>query len=232
MKKLGLVGGMGPESTIPYYHGIVYGVQNAIGEKVFPNLIIDSVDVFKVLQYSNQKKYDALADYLMLSINSLIAGGADFIAMSANTPHVIFNELQKQSSVPLISIVETARDDAVSNGYKKIGLIGTIPTMNGSFFITPFTKHGINIVLPSEDEKIYIDTKISEELELGIVKKDTLENFLSIIQRMKDEDGIQAIVLGCTELPLILNDDVSSVPCLDTMQIHIRALVNEIIRAN
>ena len=152
--------------------------------------------------------------------------------MSANTPHVIFDELQTKSSVPLISIVETAKDEAVLNGYEKIGLIGTMPTMNGSFFITPFEKQGIQIILPSEAEKIYINDKISEELELGIVKQDTQMNFINILQRMQDEDGIQAIILGCTELPLILNDDISPVPCLDTMQIHINALVNKIICVN
>lgn len=229
MRKLGLVGGMGPESTIPYYHDIVYGVQKKIGQKIFPSLTIESVDVFHVLNLCSDKDYEGMTEYLMSAINNLIQSGADFVALSANTPHIIFDSLQARSSVPMISIVESACLEAQRIGYKKIGLLGTEFTMKEDFFKAPFIKSGIDIAVPSLTEMDLVNDKISSELELGVVKKETLSSFQEIIERMKQEDEIEAIVLGCTELPLLLNDEVSSVPCLDTMKIHIDALINEIL---
>ncbi len=229
MKKLGLVGGMGPESTIPYYHDIVYGVQEKIGKPFFPNITIESVNVFDVLRLCDEKKYDELTEYLMCAIHNLVKSGADFIALSANTPHIVFDDLQKKSSVPLISIVEATRDEALRLQKQKLGLIGTIFTMTGDFFKTPFLNAGIEIVVPTADEMDYINRKISSELELGIVKEDTLGKFQEIITRMQKEQGIEAIILGCTELPLLLNDEVSPVMCLDTMKIHIQALIEQML---
>lgn len=229
MKKLGLVGGMGPESTIPYYHDIVYGVQNRIGRNFFPNLTIESVNVFEVLSLCNEQKYDELADYLMQAIKSLIKSGADFIALSANTPHIVFDRLKEQSTVPLVSIVEVTRDEAVRLNKHRVGLLGTIFTMTDDFFKKPFYSSNIEIIIPTMKEMEYINCKISSELELGIVKKETLESFQKIIKRMAEEEGIEAVILGCTELPLLLSDEVSPVPCLDTMKIHIQHLIDLIV---
>lgn len=226
MKKLGLVGGMGPESTIPYYHDIVYGVQKKLGKNYFPNLSIESVNVFEVLRLCEEKKYDELTDYLMVAINHLIKSGADFAALSANTPHIVFDKLQEKSKIPLISIIDATCDEAIRQNKRKLGLLGTIFTMTGEFFKNPFLKNNIEIIVPTDDEMKFINQKISSELELGIVREDTLYGFQRIIERMKTDNGVEAIILGCTELPLLLNDEVSPVPCLDTMKIHIQALVD------
>lgn len=228
MKKLGLVGGMGPESTIPYYHDIVYGVQKKVGGDYFPNLTIESVNVFEVLRLCREEKFGELTDYLLLAIKSLASGGAEFAALSANTPHIVFDELQKKSPLPLVSIIDTACKEAKKRNYTKLGLLGTVFTMTGAFFRKPFIDGGIEIVVPNEQDMTLINEKISSELELGIVKDETLQAFLKIIEHMKHEDGIQAVILGCTELPLILNDDITPVPCLDTMKLHVQALVNAI----
>lgn len=230
MKKLGLVGGMGPESTIPYYHDIVYGVQDKVGKNFFPNLTIESVNVFDVLRLCSEEKYDELTDYLMRAIINLINSGADFIALSANTPHIVFDRLKEQSTVPLVSIIEATRDEAIRLNKNKLGLFGTIFTMKGDFFKSPFVNSNIEIIIPTEEEMELINHKISSELELGIVKEETLIGFQKIIERMKRDSGIEAIILGCTELPLLLNDEVSPVPCLDTMKIHINALVEMIVK--
>lgn len=229
MKKLGLVGGMGPESTIPYYHDIVYGVQSRIGKNFFPNLTIESVNVFDVLRLCDEQKYDELTDYLMTAITNLTKSGADFVALSANTPHIVFDRLKEQSTVPLVSIIDATRDEAIRLNKRKIGLLGTIFTMTGDFFKEPFYRSNIEIVTPTAEEMEYINHKISSELELGIVKEETLHSFQEIIKRMKEEEGIEAIILGCTELPLLLNNEVSPVPCLDTMKIHIQHLVDRIV---
>ncbi len=226
MKKLGLVGGMGPESTIPYYHDIVYGVRNKVGGECFPNLTIESVNVFEVLRLCKEENVSQLVAYLMQAITNLAASGADFAALSANTPHIVFDELQKKSPLKLVSIVDTTCKEAEKQSFTKLGLLGTIFTMKGEFFKKPFITSNIEIITPNEQEMALINEKIASELELGIVKKETLQIFLQIIERMKSEDGIQAVILGCTELPLILNDEVTPIPCLDTMKIHVQALVD------
>lgn len=229
MKKLGLVGGMGPESTIPYYHDIVYGVQKKLGRRENPCLTVESVDVFRILGLCGEEKYDELTEYLMKAIRNLAAAGADFAALSANTPHIVFDRLQEQSPLPLLSIVEAACREAEHRGLTKLGLLGTVFTMKQDFFKKPFREKSIEIITPSEPEMEIVNEKIAAELELGIVKEETLAYFQKLITDMKQEHDIQAVVLGCTELPLLLNDKVSPVPCLDTMQIHIDAIVKEIL---
>lgn len=227
MKKLGLVGGMGPESTIPYYHDIVYGVQKKVGH--FPALTIESVDVFKVLELCKNEEYKELLNYLMDAISHLAASGADFAALSANTPHIIFDELQERSPIPLVSILESTCEEVKRRHISKVGLLGTIFTMDKDFFKNPFIRNQIEIITPNYDEKKFVNEKISNELELGIVKDKTRAEFIKIINRMKNEDKIQAIVLGCTELPLLFKGIDPPVECLDTMQIHIQTLVNMIL---
>ena len=229
MKKLGLVGGMGPESTIPYYHDIVYGVQERMGTDDFPNLTIESVNVFEVLRLCGERKYDELTAYLLGAVRSLARSGADFAALSANTPHIVFDRLQEASPIPLVSIVESACREAEKRNLKKVGLLGTIFTMTEEFFRRPFSQRNIQIIVPSDGEMEYVNQKISSELEHGVVKKETLEAFQGIISRMRAEEAIEAVVLGCTELPLLLNNEVSPVPYLDTMKIHIQDLIREIL---
>ena len=229
MKKLGLVGGMGVESTIPYYHDIVYGVQNRVGEKFFPNITIESVNAFDILGLCSEQKYDELTNYLMQAIKNLTTSGADFIALSANTPHIVFDRLQNISTVPLVSIVEATRNEAIRLNKHKLGLLGTIFTMTEDFFKKPFYNSNIEIITPTAEEMEYISLKISSELEFGVIKEETLQGFQKIIKRMQQEDSIEAVILGCTELPLLLNDEVSPIPCLDTMKIHIQLLIDLIV---
>lgn len=177
----------------------------------------------------NEQKYDELTDYLMQAIKSLINSGADFVALSANTPHIVFDRLKEHSTVPLVSIVEATCAEAIRLNKRKVGLLGTIFTMTGEFFKKPFYSNHIQIITPTVKEMEYINYKISSELELGIVKEETLQNFQKIIKRMQEEEGIEAIILGCTELPLLLNSEVSPVPCLDTMKIHIQLLIDLIV---
>lgn len=227
MKKLGLVGGMGPESTIPYYHDIVYGVQGRTG--FFPKLTIESVNVFDVLRLCGEEKYEELTEYLLQAVVNLANSGADLAALSANTPHIVFDRLREKSPLPLVSIVEAACAEADRLHYHRIGLLGTVFTMKGDFFKAPFREKEIEVIVPKEEEMKLVNEKISSELEIGVVKEETLQEFRKIIARMKKEERIEAIALGCTELPLLLNDEVSPVPCLDTMKIHVQALVEAIV---
>ncbi|MCD2492803.1 amino acid racemase [Lacrimispora sp. NSJ-141] len=229
LRKLGLVGGMGPESTILYYHGIVYETQKRTGRKTYPELLIESVNVFEVLKYCERKEYEELTGYLLGAIENLAAGGADFAALSANTAHVVFDELKKRSPIPLVSIVEAVCEEADCRKLTKIGLLGTKFTMEGTFFQKPFLEKQIEITVPDEQEREYVSRKISEELEAGIVRDETRRHFMDIIRRMTEEEGIEAVILGCTELPLLFDRAYENIEFLDTVKIHIRTLVNRIV---
>ncbi len=227
MKKVGLIGGTGPESTVAYYRQIEYGVQKKTGR--FPNLVIESLSVFDVLRFCAQKDYSGLTEYLLHGVRRLSDAGADFACLTGITPHIVFDALAEKSPLPLVSMVDTACERAVECGYSRIALLGTCPTMEGTFFQKPFAAHGIAVITPSEAERKYIGEKIETELELARVEKQTRRRFCEIAGRLAAEEHAQAIVLGCTELPMILNDSLTQVPCLDVMKIHIEKIISMIL---
>lgn len=229
MKKLGLIGGTGPESTIEYYKGIEYGVQQKSGRNFFPNITIESLSVFDVLAYCGRKDYDGLKEYLLQGIRNLAAAGAECAALTGITPHIVFDKLAAESPIPLISMIDTSRDYAEQCGYKKICLLGTLPTMEGTFFQNSFSQKDIEVVTPNEAERTYIGNKIETELEFGKVLPETQQKFKEIAERIIKEENVQAIVLGCTELPLIFNDVDLSVPYIDVMKVHIETLIDTIL---
>lgn len=229
MKKLGLVGGMGPQSTMPYYMGVVYGVQQRTAPDFFPPLSIESVNVFEVLRLIGQGRIDEVTDYLLAAVERLSRAGAEFAALTANTAHIVYDQVADRSPIPLVSIIDATRRHALSHGMRRIALLGTCFTMQRDFYKKPFIDSGIDIVTPSEQERQYVDRTITSELEYGIVKPETLAEYQRIIERMRRDDGIEAAILGCTELPLLLNDGNSPVPVLDTVKIHTAALVDEIL---
>lgn len=230
MKRLGLIGGMGPESTIEYYKGIVYGIQKRGGVNTqFPELTIESINIFKMLSYCNARDHDSLVQYLLSAIHRTYKSGAEVAALAANTPHIVFESLKEKSPIPLISIVTATRDEVYKLGLKKVGLIGTQFTMNESFFYLPFKEQSIGLVCPSESDKKIINSIIVDELECGIFNAHSKCIIVDVIERMALEQGISAVILGCTELPLLLNDcDIGTI-CLNTLQIHVSAIIDAIL---
>lgn len=226
MKKLGLIGGTGPQSTLIYYKTLVYGANKRVGKEFFPNLTIESLNVFNVLKYCADRDYEGLTRYLVGGIHNLIAAGCEVVALTGNTPHIVFDALREHSSVPLISIIETTRDDAKKRGLKKLGLLGTRFTMTEDFFKKPFRDAGIEVVTPTGRDFDFVVEKISDELEHGVVKPATQAEFMAIIQKLIVESGIDALVLGCTELPLLFDNVALPIPCLDTLEIHAQALLS------
>nr|WP_231507712.1 amino acid racemase [Bacillus sp. UNC41MFS5] len=148
--------------------------------------------------------------------------------MCGNTPHIVFEQFQQKVQVPMISIVEETYLKAKELRLEKIGLIGTKFTMKNDFFKKPFTTQNIEIVVPNQSEQDYIHRKIVEELENGIVNNETKKGFLNIIHQMIDRDGIQGIVLGCTELPMIIKNEDLNIHSLNTAEIHINKIVDTI----
>ena len=230
MKKVGLVGGIGPESTICYYHDIVYGVQKEVRKDFFPDISIESIDLFSWVDLCEKQQYAELVYYTLKTIERLAAIGANFAVLTSNTAHLIFDEVKEKSPIPLISIVEATAEEAVKRNYTKVGLLGTGFTMKNDFFKKPFIKRGIEIVIPDEEDMQFIHDKIYAELVYEKIFPETQEKMFDIAIKMKEEKGIQAIILGCTELPMVFTEDKSPVYTLDTVKIHVAAIIEEIMK--
>lgn len=224
MKKLGLIGGTGPESTLLYYRKFVYEANKRTGDTFFPNLTIESINVYDVLEMCGRKNYAGLTDYLAKAVGNLVAAGAEVVALTGNTPHIVFNELQARTPVPLVSIIDSTCESVKAQGLKNVGLLGTRFTMEADFFRKPFIEAGIDVVIPQSGEIDFIADKIHDELERGIVSHHTREKFIHIVERMRRENKIEAVILGCTELPLMFAGAQLPVPALDTVDIHIESL--------
>ena len=158
-------------------------------------------------------------------MNSLRLGGAEVISLTAGTMHIVLDEVLRKTRVPLVSIPQAVCREALEKGYRKIGLLGTIFTMEQDYMKKDFRQAGIDVVIPDKAERELVAKRILEELEIGVVKESTLEEFQGIIRGMREKDGIEAVVLGCTELPMLLNPGNCPVPCLDSVEIHISELI-------
>ena len=225
MKKIGLVGGTGPESTLMYYKELNSRIDALTNGAAMPDIAIESVDFRRAWNYVCEERYAELADYLAKKAECLKSGGAEIIALTAVTMHIVYDQIAEKTSIEMLSIPKAVSDEAASLGFKSVGLLGTIFTMEQDYMKKDLAAAGINVVVPKKDERELIAKRILEELEVGIVKKSTLAEFVKIIERMKREDGIEAVILGCTELPLLLNKDNCPVYCLDSVEIHLNRLV-------
>ena len=230
MKTLGIVGGVGPESTIEYYRTIIALYRARKMDGSYPPLIINSIDLKKELDLATANDLAGMTEYLRAEVEKLAGAGADFGLIAANTPHIVFDDLQPRSPIPLISIVEAACKAAQARGLKKLGLFGTRFTMQGSFYPKVFSREGIDLVAPDPKDQDYIHDKYMSELVPGTFLPETRENLLAIVDRLKDKIDIDGIILAGTELPLILRDEThNGIPFLDTMKIHAEAAVDRML---
>jgi aspartate racemase len=233
MKTIGIIGGLGPEATIDYYKEIIgrFNEINGNGSLNYPEIIIYSVNMSRLIGYMNARQYPAAISYMSECIAKLQHAGADFAAISANTPHLLFNEIQEKSPLPLISIVESAKDEALSLSLKNPGLIGTKFTMKATFYQEVFQKAGISVVVPDDADIEIINEKIFKELELGIFKDETKNLILEKVEKMLQRYNIDSLILGCTEFPIMFNEPkYLGIPFLNTTRIHVNAIIKECLQ--
>ncbi|MFC1998950.1 aspartate/glutamate racemase family protein [Chloroflexota bacterium] len=227
MKKIGIVGGLGPESTL-YYYRIFIDLCCQIKELDggYPELVIYSVNMREIMALRSSGPENAAQLKLLEAIDALYKAGADFAIIACNAMHQYYNEIEARSPIPLMSIVEEACREAVRLGLSKVGLFGAAPTMKAGFYQKVFSENGIAIVVPSDEEQAYISGKVVAELARGVFADETRNQYLEIARRMKDEESIQGLVLGCTEIPLLLDkscEEKLGTPLFDTSLIHMRA---------
>ena len=229
MKTLGIVGGIGPESTIEYYRSIIAAYRARERDGSYPHVIVNSIDMKKLVDLITANELAGVVELLTNEVRTLARAGADFGLLAANTPHIVFDELRRRSPIPLISIVEATREAAASMGLKSLGLFGTRFTMRAAFYRDAFAGAGMTLVVPDEGEQDYIHEKYMGELVPGVFLPETRERLLSIADRMIEREGIEGLILGGTELPLILRDESrGGIPLLDTTRIHVNAAVAQL----
>ena len=230
MKSLGLVGGIGPESTIEYYRFILDGYRARVTDGSAPHLIIDSVDVNRGIAMLDANDLAGLANYVSASVDRLMRAGAQVGLIAANTPHLVFDEVQQRAAIPMISIVEAVCNHACGLGFKRLGLLGTGFTMRARFYPDMFARAGLELVTPAESEQTFIHEKYIHELLKNNFLPETRTAIIAVIERMRREERIEAVVLAGTELPLLLRGaDPEGLPFLDTTMIHVNAAVDAIL---
>ena len=230
MKIAGIIGGTGPESTVDYYQRIIALYRKRVTDGSYPRMIINSIDLKTMMDLVAANRLTEFAAFLAEEVQRLVHAGAEFGALACNTGHIVFDEVQKKSPIPLISIVEATYAAAKAQGMKRVGLFGTRFTMESRFYPDVFDRAGITLVLPSPNERAYIHDKYMNELVSGIVLPQTRDALTAIARRLKAEEGIDGLALGGTELSLIIKDPQipapnGDIPVLDTTQIHVDAIV-------
>lgn len=229
MKTLGIVGGIGPESTVDYYRSLIQKWREQTKDGSAPSIVLNSIDLKRVLDLIAANELSDLTAYLSGEMERLARAGAVVGLFASNTPHIVFGEVQRRSSIPLISIVEATREAAEELGLRRLGLFGVGFTMKGRFYPDVFSKAGIALVVPNESEQAYIHDKYINELLNGMFLPETRERLLAIAERLARQEQVQGLILAGTELPLILRDASCSVPFLDTAQIHVKVALRRLL---
>lgn len=230
MNTVGIVGGIAPESTIEYYRLIISLYLERKGDGNYPRIIINSINMKEMLDLIGENRLDKLAEYLATEIDKLAAAGADFALLASNTPHIVFREIEQSSPLPLISIVEVTCEKSREMGLQRLGLFGTKFTMQSRFYDEIFSGYNIDVITPDEREQDYIHAKYMNELVKGIIQDETKSGLIDIVGRLRRDQDIEGLILGGTELPLIIKDsDDIGIPLLNTTRIHVESILRRLV---
>ena len=230
MKTLGMIGGVGPESTIDYYKNIIAMYRELQPDGSYPQFVVNSINLQKGIDFMNANDLAGMASFLLEEIEKLPRAGAQFGIVAANTPHIVFDDIAPKLPIPFISIVQATLDYAKARELKRLALFGTRYTMQADFYQKVFSREGIDLAVPEPKDQDYIHEKYFAELVPGNFLPQTRENLLAIVDRMRDKSSIDGVILAGTELPLLLRGEShNGVALLDTGKIHCQAAVTEML---
>ncbi len=230
MNKIGIIAGIGPASTVEYYNLIIQGFRERLSTKDYPEMLLHSINMTEMLSYVFKGELDNLVDFLKVKIQVLEEAGVDCVALASNTPHLVFDELAEVVQVPMVSIVEETCKVVRESKLKKVGLLGTKSTMSMGFYQRAGSKQGIEIVIPEEKQQDYVHEKYMGELVVNEIKPETKERLVGIVDKLQDKESIEGLILGGTELPLILQqEDFQRLKVFNTTEIHVKAILDRML---
>jgi len=224
---VGLVGGLGPESTLDYYRRLIYEWRR--DEPLSsPSIVIDSLDD-KVAMRLVEHDRPALTEYILESLHRLHGAGVRFGAITSNTTHLVFDKVAKRSPIPLVNIVEVCIEEARRLGLKRLGILGTRWLMQARLYPEAAQRHGIEIVVPPERDRDWMHDRYVNELVKGDLRDETRRGVIALAERLRDAKGIDGVILGGTELPLLMRDPtIADLPVLDTTGLHVAAIIERL----
>jgi aspartate racemase len=221
-KKIGILGGMSPESTIAYYEYITRRYTERFGDYGYPEIIIYSVSFQPYVDWPQQERWDLVAQGLGEAARRLEVAGADFIVIATNTMHLVFEEVQACVQVPMLGLLDAVGEAILAGGMKKVGLLGTQYTMEKTFYQDALERRGITVLVPDAKDRHYVNAVIYDELVAGQIRDESRAGLLAVIRRLA-ERGAQGIILGCTEIPMLITEADAAMPLFDTTAIHAEA---------
>lgn len=221
-KKIGIIGGMSPESTIEYYSHIVHTYSKRFGNQAYPEIIIYSVSFEPYIHWPGEGRWDLIAKGLSEAAQSLEAAGAEVILIATNTMHLVFDQVQAAVDVPMINLLSAVGEAVYAKGLQTVGLLGTSYTMEALLYPEALAKMGIKVITPDFEDRKYINRVIYKELVQGEIQAKSRQGYLKIIRKLA-ERGAQGVILGCTEIPLLINEKDTDLPLFDTTILHAAA---------
>jgi len=225
MQRIGLVGGMSPESTKDYYKILIdLGRERLEGEFNNPEIIIYSINLSLMMGHVSAGRPEEAVALLVNAVSRLESAGAEVGALTANTPHIFFGEISRRSSLPLLSILDACFDEAEELGCRKALLLGTTITMSSEMYPRKFSEGDIGIVIPDDEAQAFVQQSIVGELTQGRVTPETRKRYIEICRRHMEKDGVDSVILGCTEIPMVLKDGDLPITLLNTTRIHAEAI--------
>lgn len=223
MKTLGLIGGMSWESTIPYYRQINQQVKEQLGGLHSAQLVLYSVDFFQIEQLQQQGNWQRAGEILAEAAAALSRAGAEAIVLCTNTMHKVADQIEQASGLPLLHIADATAKRIQAQGIRRVALLGTRFTMEQDFYRGRLQdKFGIDVVIPTEEDRETVHRIIYEELCLGVIRDESREAYRQVIRNL-EQQGIEGVILGCTEIALLVGAGDASVPVFDTTEIHANA---------
>ncbi len=224
--KIGIVGGIGPVSTIDYYRDIIEKYRERSGKDEYPDIVIDNVNMPNLVKAFSENNHYKVIKIVAKAINNLDAAGADVIAIASNTPHILYYEIAKKTKLPIISIVDATGDYIFEKDYSKVLILGTEFTMKSGLYDMALGLRGIESVTPDHEDIEALHQIIFPNLENGIVIPEDKEKMINIVNKYIVNNQVDSVILGCTEIPLMLQQEDISIPLINTAQLHIDAIVN------
>ena len=219
MKTIGLIGGMSWESTVTYYQIVNETIKQELGGLHSAKVLLYSVDFAEIEEYQAKGEWDKSAEVLAAAAVNLEKAGADFIVICTNTMHKVAPQMQEKLTVPIIHIAEATADELKKHGISKVGLLGTKYTMTQEFYKSKLIEAGIEVVIPDAVEVEVVNDIIYNELCLGIIKEESKQKYVDIIAKL-EQAGAQGVILGCTEIGLLIQQKDTALSVFDTTQIH------------